>query len=123
MRVQVETFGHRVATEVAAHLARGGVDHDGGQRRLLSTRAVSVGYIVGCLMLLVLVAAPLRRSGAYTLPDFAETRFESRWSAGSAPAWSSASARSTCSPNCMAPAWPCKRPPAPRHTWVLRSSR
>jgi cation/acetate symporter len=37
----------------------------------------SVGYTVGYLMLLVLVAAPLRRSGAYTLPDFAETRFES----------------------------------------------
>ena len=58
----------------------------------------SVGYTVGYLMLLVLVAAPLRRSGAYTLPDFAETRFESPTSGGSAPAWSSASARSTCCP-------------------------
>jgi cation/acetate symporter len=37
----------------------------------------SVGYTVGYLMLLALIAAPLRRSGAYTLPDFAETRFES----------------------------------------------
>jgi cation/acetate symporter len=37
----------------------------------------SVGYTVGYLILLVLIAAPLRRSGAYTLPDFAETRFES----------------------------------------------
>lgn len=37
----------------------------------------SVGYTTGYLMLLVLIAAPLRRSGAYTLPDFAETRFES----------------------------------------------
>jgi len=37
----------------------------------------SVGYTVGYLMLLVLIAAPLRRSGAYTLPDFAYTRFES----------------------------------------------
>lgn len=36
-----------------------------------------VGYTVGYLMLLVLVAAPLRRSGAYTLPDFAEARLES----------------------------------------------
>ena len=36
-----------------------------------------VGYTVGYLVLLVLVAAPLRRSGAYTLPDFAETRLES----------------------------------------------
>lgn len=37
-----------------------------------------VGYTVGYLMLLVLIAAPLRRSGAYTLPDFAEDRLESR---------------------------------------------
>ncbi|MBI1378817.1 MAG: cation acetate symporter [Frankiales bacterium] len=36
-----------------------------------------VGYTVGYLVLLVLVAAPLRRSGAYTLPDFAEMRFAS----------------------------------------------
>lgn len=37
-----------------------------------------VGYTAGYLVLLVLVAAPLRRSGAYTLPDFAEQRLESR---------------------------------------------
>jgi cation/acetate symporter len=36
-----------------------------------------VGWTAGYLMLLVLVAAPLRRSGAYTLPDFAELRLES----------------------------------------------
>ena len=36
-----------------------------------------VGYTVGYLVLLTLVAAPLRRSGAYTLPDFAEARLES----------------------------------------------
>jgi len=36
-----------------------------------------VGYTAGYLLLLVLVAAPLRRSGAYTLPDFAEARLES----------------------------------------------
>ena len=36
-----------------------------------------VGYTVGYVVLLVLVAAPLRRSGAYT-PDFAEARLESR---------------------------------------------
>jgi cation/acetate symporter len=36
-----------------------------------------VGYTVGYVVLLVLVAAPLRRSGAYTLPDFAEARLES----------------------------------------------
>lgn len=38
-----------------------------------------VGYTAGFVLLLVLVAAPLRRSGAYTLPDFAEARLESRW--------------------------------------------
>ncbi|HET7691155.1 MAG TPA: cation acetate symporter [Nocardioidaceae bacterium] len=37
-----------------------------------------VGWTAGYLVLLVLVAAPLRRSGAYTLPDFAELRFETR---------------------------------------------
>jgi cation/acetate symporter len=36
-----------------------------------------VGWTAGYLVLLVLVAAPLRRSGAYTLPDFAESRLES----------------------------------------------
>lgn len=36
-----------------------------------------VGYTIGYVVLLVLVAAPLRRSGAYTLPDFAEARLES----------------------------------------------
>jgi cation/acetate symporter len=36
-----------------------------------------VGYTAGYLVLLVLVAAPLRRSGAYTLPDFAEIRLQS----------------------------------------------
>ena len=37
-----------------------------------------VGYTIGFVVLLLYVAAPLRRSGAYTLPDFAETRLESR---------------------------------------------
>jgi cation/acetate symporter len=36
-----------------------------------------VGWTAGYLLLLVLVAAPLRRSRAYTLPDFAEFRLES----------------------------------------------
>ena len=36
-----------------------------------------IGYTVGYLVLLLFVAAPLRRSGAYTLPDFAEMRLES----------------------------------------------
>jgi cation/acetate symporter len=38
----------------------------------------SVGYTAGYLVLLVLVAAPLRRSGAYTVPDFAEIRLGSQ---------------------------------------------
>ena len=37
-----------------------------------------VGWTAGYLVLLLLVAAPLRRSGAYTLPDFAEARLGSR---------------------------------------------
>ncbi|HEX3932404.1 MAG TPA: cation acetate symporter [Nocardioides sp.] len=37
-----------------------------------------IGYTAGYLLLLVFVAAPLRRSGAYTLPDFAEFRVESQ---------------------------------------------
>lgn len=37
-----------------------------------------IGYTAGYLMLLLFVAAPLRRSGAYTLPDFAQIRFNSR---------------------------------------------
>ncbi|WP_063836076.1 sodium/solute symporter [Actinacidiphila yeochonensis] len=39
--------------------------------------AYPVGYAAGYLVLLLLVAAPLRRSGAYTLPDFAESRLDS----------------------------------------------
>ena len=37
-----------------------------------------IGYTAGYLMLLLFVAAPLRRSGAYTISDFAEARLESR---------------------------------------------
>jgi Na+(H+)/acetate symporter ActP len=36
-----------------------------------------VGFVAGYVVLLLLVAAPLRRSGAYTLPDFAEMRLRS----------------------------------------------
>ena len=41
-----------------------------------------IGWTSGYLVLLVLVAAPLRRSGAYTLPDFAEARLDSRRARG-----------------------------------------
>lgn len=36
-----------------------------------------IGWTVGYLLLLVFVAAPLRRSGAYTIPDFAQVRLQS----------------------------------------------
>ncbi|TIC85157.1 cation acetate symporter [Nocardioides sp. GY 10113] len=52
-----------------------------------------VGWTAGYLVLLVLVAAPLRRSGAYTLPDFAEARLASR------------AVRSACSLLVVAIAW------------------
>jgi Na+(H+)/acetate symporter ActP len=36
-----------------------------------------VGYALGYLFLLLFIAGPLRRFGAYTIPDFAEGRFDS----------------------------------------------
>jgi Na+(H+)/acetate symporter ActP len=61
-----------------------------------------VGYAAGYLVLLVFIAGPLRRFGAYTIPDFAEGRFNS-------PALRSRTAR---------------RPrPAPRRTGCGRSAR
>src|SRR5882762_6545972 len=36
-----------------------------------------VAFVAGYLALLLFVAAPLRRSGAYTVPDFAESRLSS----------------------------------------------
>src|SRR5690606_30264250 len=36
------------------------------------------GFAAGYLALLLFVAAPLRRSGAFTLPDFCEARLRSR---------------------------------------------
>ncbi|APE07966.1 cation acetate symporter [Rhodococcus pyridinivorans] len=38
-----------------------------------------VGFTAGYLGLLLFVAAPLRRSGAYTVPDFAEFRLGEKW--------------------------------------------
>ncbi|MEV6603446.1 cation acetate symporter [Kutzneria sp. NPDC051319] len=38
----------------------------------------AIGFTAGYLALLLFVAAPLRRSGAYTLPDFVEARLGSR---------------------------------------------
>lgn len=36
-----------------------------------------IGYAAGYLLVLLFVAAPLRRSGAYTIPDFVEARLQS----------------------------------------------
>ncbi len=36
-----------------------------------------IGYAAGYLLVLMFIAAPLRRSGAYTIPDFIEARLES----------------------------------------------
>jgi Na+(H+)/acetate symporter ActP len=41
-----------------------------------------IGYAAGYLLVLLFVAAPLRRSGAYTIPDFVEARLESRTARG-----------------------------------------
>ncbi|MCE3550326.1 cation acetate symporter [Pseudonocardia sp. RS11V-5] len=38
-----------------------------------------IAFCAGYLALLLFVAAPLRRSGAYTIPDFAEARLHSPW--------------------------------------------
>ncbi|HZC69066.1 MAG TPA: cation acetate symporter [Jatrophihabitans sp.] len=43
-----------------------------------------VGYTAGYLVLLALVAAPLRRSGAYTVPDFAQIRLGAPFVRGTA---------------------------------------
>lgn len=37
-----------------------------------------IGYAAGYLLVLVFAAAPLRRSGAYTIPDFVEARLDSQ---------------------------------------------
>lgn len=46
-----------------------------------------VGFTAGYLALMLFVAAPLRRSGAYTLPDFCEARLGSRTLRGLAAAF------------------------------------
>ncbi len=59
----------------ASFLGVAGLVYDRGADMLW----LPIGYTVGYLVLLLLIAAPLRRSGAYTLPDFAELRLGSRW--------------------------------------------
>ncbi|MHC6175944.1 sodium/solute symporter [Glutamicibacter sp. X7] len=46
-----------------------------------------IGYTAGYLMLLLFVAAPLRRSRAYTIPDFAQIRFDSAPGVRKLTAW------------------------------------
>lgn len=58
----------------ASFLGVAGLVYDDG----VDTLWLPVGYTLGYLVLLVMVAAPMRRSGAYTLPDFAEARLGSR---------------------------------------------
>jgi Na+(H+)/acetate symporter ActP len=53
---------------IAAFILRDGVDALWG----------AIAFVGGYLALLLFVAAPLRRSGAYTVPDFAEYRLPSR---------------------------------------------
>lgn len=56
----------------ASFLGVAGFVHRGGSDMLW----FPLGYTAGYVVLLMLVAAPLRRSGAYTLPDFAHGRLE-----------------------------------------------
>ncbi|GAB97258.1 cation/acetate symporter [Kineosphaera limosa] len=58
----------------ASFLGVAGIVYLGG----VDTLWFPVGYTLGYLVLLVLVAAPLRRSGAYTASDFAQARLERR---------------------------------------------
>ncbi len=58
----------------ASFLGVAGLVYDGGVDMLW----LPIGYTLGFLVLLVMVAAPMRRSGAYTLPDFAQVRLGSR---------------------------------------------
>ena len=64
-----------------------------------------VGFTAGYLGLLLFVAAPLRRSGAYTVPDFAEFRLGRRDCARSRCSSSSWSASSTWCRSTRARAW------------------
>lgn len=57
----------------ASFLGVAGLVYDFGVDQLW----LPVGYTLGYLALLVTVAAPMRRSGAYTVPDFAEARLAS----------------------------------------------
>ena len=57
----------------ASFLGVAGLIYDFGVDQLW----LPVGYTTGYLVLLVMVAAPMRRSGAYTVPDFAEARLQS----------------------------------------------
>lgn len=57
----------------ASYLGVAGLIGAAGHSALL----IPLGYTAGFLLLVLFVAAPLRRSNAYTLPDFAQFRFGS----------------------------------------------
>jgi hypothetical protein len=74
-----------------------------------------VGFAAGYLALLLFVAAPLRRSGAFTLPDFCEVRLGSLAAAQARHRVSCcSSAGCTWCRSCRAPASRCRRSPARR---------
>ncbi|MDT0196679.1 cation acetate symporter [Arthrobacter sp. AB6] len=57
----------------ASYLGVAGLIAVAGRDALL----IPLGYTAGFLLLVMFVAAPIRRSNAYTLPDFAQSRFGS----------------------------------------------
>jgi Na+(H+)/acetate symporter ActP len=86
-----------------------------------------VGFVAGYFVLLLFVAAPLRRSGAYTVPDFAEVRLGSPRLRRLCASAVSRSGCSTSCRSCTAPASRCGRRPArpcrPARCWSRSSSR
>ena len=65
-----------------------------------------IGYAAGYFLVLVFVAAPLRRSGAYTIPDFIQARLDSVTRGGSRACWSWRSDGSTSCRSSRAPRSP-----------------
>ena len=68
-----------------------------------------VGFTTGYLALQLFVAAPLRRSGAYTVPDFAQIRWGSPRLRAVCTGLVLASPGSIWCRNCTPPAWCCSR--------------
>ena len=78
-----------------------------------------VGFAAGYLALVFFVVAPLRRSGAYTVPDFAEARLHSPVAAQALHRHRHrSSAGSTCCPSSRAPGSRSPPPPGCRTRWA-----